>query len=83
MAKRTQTTVSFDHKAAAITFKSWLKNNEMNQDYGAAKFIDLLQVSNHQWCVEFSYDTKQEFAIGVAHGIHSMRVALEAGLQVA
>lgn len=65
--KRTQTTSTFKSSANAGLFRRWLLNNVGDLDYGDPRFHDLRQVSEQEWCVEYSYET--DFARGVATGI--------------
>ena len=68
-AKRIQTTYTFDSMLSAATFKKWLVRNESDSDYGWPKFIDLRDVGNDGFCVEYAYDSNNQIPRGVAIGI--------------
>ena len=70
---RVRTTYTFDCAAQARVFKSWLVINRNDRDYGHPAFINLREVGANCWCVEYEYDTDNEFTRGVAHGINAVR----------
>ncbi len=72
MARKIQTTYTFNTQDAAQVFRTWLKRNENDRDYGYPKFLYIREVGG--WLVEYQCET--DFARGVATGIETAAMAL-------